>query len=346
MRPKESVFIDTSVFKAENYFAPHNRIHTLSEFCSKGQITILMPAITEQEIRKHIKSDISSAYKAFNKECKALRNLKGMDDICRKGRERFHIANAIAEFDKFLKRGTVISLNYYKCADVQKVFEAYFTQEPPFSEGKKKSEFPDAFVLVGLERYAEKIGSKVIVLSEDGDFGKYKSPYLEMLDYKTYVDMLLSDEEEKATIKEFLVSESNSIKEKVLNAVTELLDSLDTYSFMYGGSIITGVDTEYLDVEVEPLNYYIARVADDFLEIELKCHIAYKVQLSYENYDTASYDREDGVWYNVESDTIDKYGNSEVTISIDYIKPKSPTERPAINIVDFGIDNLVDQIRD
>jgi hypothetical protein len=52
--------------------------------------------------------------------------------------------------------------------DVDKVFDDYFEQRPPFS-AKKKSEFPDAFVVSSLVEKARAIGKKIYVVSGDPD---------------------------------------------------------------------------------------------------------------------------------------------------------------------------------
>ena len=75
---KDVVFIDTSVFKANNYFSVTSKINKLAELASKGRISILLTSITKAEIIKHLTRDIKNARKSVRKrENEVLRNIKG-----------------------------------------------------------------------------------------------------------------------------------------------------------------------------------------------------------------------------------------------------------------------------
>lgn len=52
--------------------------------------------------------------------------------------------------------------------------QRYFAGEPPFAAvGSKKHEFPDAFALLALEAWAADHGTRVLVVSDDGDWRRY-----------------------------------------------------------------------------------------------------------------------------------------------------------------------------
>lgn len=53
------------------------------------------------------------------------------------------------------------------------IFEKYFNSIPPFSTGKKKSEFPDAFVIEAAKQYlSEHTNEILLVVSKDSDWEK------------------------------------------------------------------------------------------------------------------------------------------------------------------------------
>ncbi len=60
---KDVVFIDTSVFKANNYFSSTSKINKLAELTSKGSIGFVLISITKAEIVKHLTRDIENACK-------------------------------------------------------------------------------------------------------------------------------------------------------------------------------------------------------------------------------------------------------------------------------------------
>ena len=75
---------------------------------------------------------------------------------------------AIEQFENFLLIAKFTIVNIEKCS-TRDVFKRYFSQHPPFSSGKKKCEFPDAFTLLSLEKFSKDNKSKVYIISEDKD---------------------------------------------------------------------------------------------------------------------------------------------------------------------------------
>ena len=74
---KDVVFIDTSVFKANNYFSATSKINKLAELASKGRISIVLTSITEAEIIRHLARDIENARKSVRKkDNEVLRNIR------------------------------------------------------------------------------------------------------------------------------------------------------------------------------------------------------------------------------------------------------------------------------
>ena len=76
----------------------------------------------------------------------------------------------------------------------------------PFAGKGKEKEFPDAFVLQTLEKYAaDNQIKKVIVLSEDGDMTDYQSPVLDTSeDYKMYLSRKLKEDADLSGFEEAL----------------------------------------------------------------------------------------------------------------------------------------------
>lgn len=144
------VFVDTSVFIAENFFAPGNRINTLRQLAIDRKITLVLSEITKQEVRKHIKSSVRESWRNFDKSSKALRNRPEVDAWCKSSNEKEEVQYALGLFTEFLSSTGAMVLDYSYCSNVEKVFTDYFEQQKPFAEGMKKDEFLYAFVLVSL----------------------------------------------------------------------------------------------------------------------------------------------------------------------------------------------------
>ena len=238
---------------------------------------------------------------------------------------------------------SVLTLDYDKCGDVKKVFEEYFDVKAPFSEGKKH-EFPDAFVLVGLEKLASELKTKIIILSTDSDFGKYESKSLEKIEYKTYIDKLLSDEKKRNSINDCIESEIMDIEREVKSVSIGILEDSMSYSFRDSNSVVDEVEVEGFTVDVNPENFNIVRESDTELEIELIWSVKYTVNINFENYDAASYDREDGVWYNVEHGVSSDLNESDIIVNLELSKDKESDEYIFDRIVDINTDELTDYI--
>ena len=103
MLTPDIVFIATSVFIAENYFASGNRIHTLMQLAEEGKINLVLSEITVQEVRKHIISSTRDAWKQFDKVCKVFRNREEIDKWRKSTNDKKEIDYYLSKLDAFVK---------------------------------------------------------------------------------------------------------------------------------------------------------------------------------------------------------------------------------------------------
>ena len=146
-----NVFIDTSIFVAEGYVKGKG-IATLFDAAEEAKIQILLPDITEHEIRSHLRMDVNKnpgtgkvrdLKKSF---MYAVSGLRAHIDELLKVEVDTLIADVEEELDGLLKNASVVRLPLPKDLDMNLIMEKYKSLEPPFSE-KKKAEFPDAIAL-------------------------------------------------------------------------------------------------------------------------------------------------------------------------------------------------------
>ncbi|MFZ1830298.1 MAG: PIN domain-containing protein, partial [Candidatus Competibacteraceae bacterium] len=71
---------------------------------------------------------------------------------------------AMAEWQEFLKNFNVVKLDY--SGVMKTVMQWYDRVTPPFREGKKRKEFPDAFAIAIVEAYARSTTSSIAVVIE------------------------------------------------------------------------------------------------------------------------------------------------------------------------------------
>ena len=342
MRRPEIVFIDTSVFIKENYFAPENRIHTLADLARRGKVRIVMTEITCQEIRKHIKSDIRTAWKDFNSKSRTLRNNPLVDSWYRDTNENKEIDATLKQFDAFISVATV--LDYSFCLDVEKVFSQYFGRQKPFGDGMKKDEFPDAFVLESLEQYAVKIHRKINILSLDKDLEDYKSKHLICVDYRQFVSEKLKEDTSLEALNSRLTKDKAYLEHYARNEASDYLDDSRIYMGYLSHLNVIGHDVVDVSAEIDALDYEIIGVKPHFIDLVLAPVVSFTVNVDYNDFDIAMYDPEDGKWYGVEEGTYVIKSSTPVAMTLRYFFVQEPGDTDALDIISIDLAPLLDAI--
>jgi predicted nucleic acid-binding protein len=157
------VFIDTEVFISANFKFSSGRLKKVKDLLVANKITIHLTDITIKEVESNIEkavSNLNSLIKDFQNKAKIIQNIEPYDILFSYDSSKV-LESIKADFSKFLKSWqakdsytyiapciNVISIN---AVSIESIFEKYFTQKAPFKDGKKKNEFPDAFVIAALE---------------------------------------------------------------------------------------------------------------------------------------------------------------------------------------------------
>ena len=93
----------------------------------------------------------------------------------------------------------------------------------------KKDEFPDAFALAALEKYAGEIKHSIIVLSQDPDMAGYESEAISCQDCGEYVSKKLAEGHALSALDEKLKEEKASLEEDIKKQVADYLDDFRLY---------------------------------------------------------------------------------------------------------------------
>lgn len=173
-----SVIIDTSAYyKAQCDFTGINNsiIPMFLRLLKANGIQLLTHPILEYEIRKHIKDSAlvkrATELETQVKRCKDQLLLVGvsqaewLEKIADMNIEK-RLADSFAALYK-----DAVALPY---VSAEEVFADYFQAKAPFAEvGKKKSEFPDAFIIKSVLHYCDETpNANVLVVSDDPDWTK------------------------------------------------------------------------------------------------------------------------------------------------------------------------------
>lgn len=175
----DAIVIDTSIYIGNGLKLEKGLLGKLSQL-KKSSVDFLIPDVIYGELRSHLEQKIKSSHSALEKaineagdhlffEAGSIEAIKSLtpnkDDV-----------EALAEnrLKAFIEATGAEIFECGKYVSVTSLLQKYFANHAPFSEtGKKKSEFPDAIVLMAIDSWACQEGFKVIAVSKDDDWKKY-----------------------------------------------------------------------------------------------------------------------------------------------------------------------------
>lgn len=172
----DAVIIDTSALEVKQFDFLGITSETIPAFYDllhQKNMILLSHPILMAEIKKHINtSEIIKRSEELQRDI--IRNrgtleLAGLspDDAVDRIKSLSLKEKITSAFEKRYQDAVILSF-----PSPEKVFEDYFAAKPPFTaSGKKKSEFPDAFVLGAVKEYIKTHSTKtVLVISSDDDW--------------------------------------------------------------------------------------------------------------------------------------------------------------------------------
>lgn len=333
---KDYVFVDTSVFCKANYFVKDGTISHLFQLHDKGRILLLMPTITKREVQKNYRQDLVEQFDKLSRLHK-LKNIEAYnlpvmnkDDICKE------VNCKISEM-----MNHVCELDYSYCQDVETIFKKYFEREYPFAGKGKEKEFPDAFVLQALEKYAaDNQIKKVIVLSEYGDMTDYQSPVLDTSeDYKMYLSRKLKEDADLSGFEEALNDSLPNLERQINLKVEALLTNPGTYQEVINLNEVSDVSLNGFEVILNSKDYYITSINEHSIDIDLHAKVDFSVCVEYLDLESSYYDREYDQWL-VRNFVFNNIVRSDNIV----VKLKYSIDMLHLEVGDYGIDNLEDEI--
>lgn len=333
---KDFVFVDTSVFCKANYFVKDGTISHLFQLHDKERILLLMPTITKREVQKNYRQDLVEQFDKLSRLHK-LKNIEtynlpvmNKDDICKE------VNCKISEM-----MNHVCELDYSYCQDVEAVFEKYFEKQYPFAGKGKEKEFPDAFALQAIEKYAaDNQIKKVIVLSEDGDMAGYQSPVLDTSeDYKMYLSRKLKEDADLSGFEEALNDSLPNLERQINLKVEALLTNPGTYQEVINLNEVSDVSLNRFKVTLNSKDYYITSINEHSIDIDLHAKVDFSVCVEYLDLESSYYDREYDQWL-VRNFVFNNIVRSDNIV----VKLKYSIDMLHLEVSDYGIDNLEDEI--
>ena len=303
------VTIDTNIFDAAKYnLSDASTLRILENHVKSGKIKVVLSDIVVQESKRHIAARVkevcgivniarNSALKVYNEHLissigmnEMFRIVESEDDI---------IAKEEKVFDDFLCAIDAEILGT-DLIDINSVLSDYFGAKPPFEEsGKKKSEFPDAFIAQQIRnRFGET--ETVVIVSNDKGFIRACRESENHLFFNSLGALYNAISKEDAAyddtiavIKELQLRISAAVKEYIKGN-----ENIDVHGLSYDkDGIESGYD--YSEVYLHSISdvTFSVRSVDEISEnislVTLSCKADISADCYYEDYANAPWDPEE-----------------------------------------------------
>lgn len=175
-----AITLDTSIFgKPEDTSLETPLLRRVEQF--KGtDVKFVLPDVVVLEVKAHLEALAADAQTKLHRAMRLLeRSWSTSKTSVSEAAETLLGGETPAtvtekRLEAFIKRTGCMQLQATGRADVGELIQRYFSHAAPFSEKEeKKYEFPDAIALLTLESWAASAGTKVLVVSKDGDWKRF-----------------------------------------------------------------------------------------------------------------------------------------------------------------------------
>lgn len=176
-----AITIDTSIFDQKGLNLESGLLKTLEQFNGKPH-PLILSEIVVREVHNHLVKRASEVRGQVQKALRASKAHLTLDEEKVEEALKLLIPDkddkdvSKSRLENFINNTGAEIVPASGHVELDDLIQKYFKSQAPFSEsGKKKNEFPDAIALMSIESWAEENDTKVLAVSDDGDweaFGK------------------------------------------------------------------------------------------------------------------------------------------------------------------------------
>lgn len=317
------VFLDTQVYRTLRHNPENPALKTLKDHIQAHRVVLHTTDITLLEVKRQL---VEAAHTRFRELVAIEKDLQRWRKQAPNATPKKVLeidAEAIGEelFERFH------SFIVYEChakvhgalttVSAEAIFQSYFARKAPFDREDSK-EFPDAFAVAALSKWAETSSDKILVVTGDGAMGRAANADPNLLSLRTIQEVL-----SRAAAR--MGSEVESMAEALLNAPSfdasfeRLLRAVvKDAGFIYAGDLADGEAYEGELTEIEQVcDWSIVGLSDKRISLILDTTIKVSVEVEYEDRSSASYDREDGVWIGAENAAMQVEDEAKVAVLVE-----------------------------
>jgi hypothetical protein len=232
-----AVLLDTSVLAGQQYNFGSVAMSSFVPAAAAKKIVLLLPAPTEQEILNQIDERSKEALQALEtakRKAPFLEKWEHFPKVRPDAASSWQVTrHAQKEWRAFLKRFELQRLGY-EGVNLAEIMKWYGQILPPFREGKKRKEFPDAFSIAIVSDWAKKHATAVAVVSEDSDFQLACERFPSLLYFRSLpelTELLLTPDGDVTALRAAVLSSTDALDEAILEAARELPAIHDDFEY-------------------------------------------------------------------------------------------------------------------
>jgi hypothetical protein len=254
-----AVFLDTSILDGQNYNYQSTTLASFIPVAKQRSLKLLLPKPTEDEVRRHISKRSAEALEALAKarrQAPFLSKWKHFPPEATKHRTDWEVRrHAFQEWRAFVGRFDVVKLGYTGI-DVAEIMSWYDHATPPFGEGKKRKEFPDALVIAILGAYAKEKNATIAVVSRDDGIRAACKRYTSFLYFQSLpelTELLLADSERIEALRKAITSDLEPLKRAIFSEAAQVDFQHEDDDLAVAESDIDGISLDTGDVRIVAL---------------------------------------------------------------------------------------------
>jgi hypothetical protein len=293
-----NVFLDAQVFFRENFGFSSRRFRRLCELASDYRLSFYATELVFREIDSGIVERVRNAGSTLQKAAKPdnagiLRHCSAFpfdhlfsfpeDEVLQDFRD---------QFSRFVQSARLGKISIASTSTAE-VFDRYFSLQPPFQEGKKRNEFPDAFSLCAISRWCHENQTTAYVISSDSDWRSFCANDDRLFGLNSIDELLdlVASEDILAERARMIYADSQGV---IHSAVKEQFEGLGFFLDDQNGDVedVSVLDVETLGEFLLSLDEHTAVFGVDFI-------VRYTAWVTYEDPDFGYYDNEDHSYYSM-----------------------------------------------
>lgn len=170
------VSLDTSTLRQHGYRFAERPLTSLWQL-REHNVKILFSEIVAREAQGHLVKEAIDASKDVWRANLEQKKKWREGDLHEEFDEESIRKKAVSKFShmwtEFQERLSAEVVPAAQLKDFRKILDLYFDALPPFGNGKKKNEFPDAIALMSLEGRVAEVDGYALVVSDDPDWTRY-----------------------------------------------------------------------------------------------------------------------------------------------------------------------------